>query len=74
MDDELRDALKALGAENNIQPDEFTNQDAIGIWRDSLSGTKRHLARMVDDGLVRVRTAYDPRAKTKLNAYKMVEE
>jgi len=72
MDEEMRDALRALDAENNIQPDEFTNQDAVGIWRDSLSGTKKYLARLVDDGLVTVRTAYDPRSKTKVKAYKKV--
>ena len=72
MDEEMREALKALDAENNIQDDEFTNKDAVGIWRDSLSGTKRHLARLVDDGLVTVRTAYDPRVKTKVKVYKKV--
>ena len=72
MNDEMREALKALDAENNIKDDEFTNQDAVGIWRDSLSGTKRHLARLVEDGLVTVRTAYDPRSKNKVKAYKMV--
>ena len=72
MDDELRDALKALDAENNIKADEFTNQDAVGIWRDSLSGTKKYLARLVADGSVTVRTAYDPRSKNKVKAYKKV--
>ena len=73
MDDEMREALRALDAENNIQPDEFTNQDAVGIWRDSLSGTKRYLERLLDDGLVTVRVAYDPRCKVKVKAYKKVE-
>ena len=72
MDDELRNALKELDVDKNIKPDEFTNQDAVGIWRDSLSGTKKYLARLLDDGLVTVRTAYDPRSKTKVRAYKKV--
>ena len=72
MNDELREALKALDAENNIKDDEFTNQDAVGIWRDSLSGTKKYLARLVAGGAVTVRTAYDPRSKNKVKAYKMV--
>ena len=72
MDDEMRDALKALDAENNIKDDEFTNKDAVGIWRDSLSGTKKYLARLVADGSVTVRTAYDPRSKVKVKAYKKV--
>ena len=73
MNDEMRDELKALDAENNIKPDEFTNKDAVGIWRDSLSGTKRHLARLVADGLVTVRMAYDPRSKVNVKAYRKVE-
>ncbi len=72
MDDEMRDALKELGAENNVQAGEFTVKDVIGLWRPSLTGTKQYLARLVEEGSVTVRTAYDPRVKNKVNAYKKV--
>ena len=72
MDDELRNALKELDSEKNIKPDEFTAKDAIGIWRPSLSGTKKYLHRLLEDGAVTMRTAYDPRAKRPVNAYKKV--
>ena len=72
MDDEMREALKELGAENNIQEDEFTAKDAVGIWRPSYSGTKKHLYRLLNDGSVTVREAYDPSVKRKVRAYKKV--
>ena len=72
MDDELRDALRELDADNNIKPDEFTAKEAIGIWRPSLSGTKKFLRRLMADGAVTMRKAYDPRSKTNVNAYKKV--
>jgi len=72
MDEEMRAALKALDADRSIKADEFTARDAVGIWRPSLSGTKKYLARLVKDGAVTVRKAYDPRTKNRVNAYKKV--
>ena len=72
VNDELRDALRELDADNNIKPDEFTAKEAIGIWRPSLSGTKKFLRRLMADGAVTMRKAYDPRSKTNVNAYKKV--
>jgi len=72
MDEEMRDALKMLGQENNIQDDEFTANDAVGIWRPSLGGTKAYLARLVKEGSVTVRKAYNPETKCRTNAYKKV--
>jgi hypothetical protein len=73
MDDELRDALKELDADKNIKDDEFTAKQAMGIWRPSLSGTKRYIARLVDEGALTVRQAYDPEARVNVNAYRKVE-
>jgi hypothetical protein len=73
MDDELRDALKELDADKNIKDDEFTAKQAMGIWRPSLSGTKRYIARLVDEGALTVRKAYDPEARVNVNAYRKVE-
>ena len=73
MDDELRESLKELDAEKNIKADEFTAKDAIGIWRPSLSSTKKYLYRLLEEGAVTVRKAYDPRAKRSVNAYRKVE-
>jgi len=73
MDDELREALKALDAENNIDRDagEFTCRDAVGIWASSRSGTQKKLQRLLADGKVTVRKVYDGEAKNKVNAYTM---
>ena len=75
MDDELRDALKALDAENNIDRDagEFTCNDAVGIWAESRSGTQKKLQRLLADGKVTVRKVYDSEAKNKVNAYKVAD-
>ena len=73
MDDELRDALKALDADKNIKADEFTAKQAMGIWRPSLSGTKRYIERLVAGGELTVRKAYDPEARVNVNAYRRVE-
>ena len=72
MDDELRNALKELDAENSIQADEFTARDAIGIWRDSRKGTKTYLRGLIQSGSVTMRIAYDPRAQRNVNVYKKV--
>ena len=74
MDDELRDALKALDAENNINREdgEFTIADSVGIWADTKSGTQKKLTKLVAAGKVTVRKAYDPEGKAKVNAYKKV--
>ncbi len=75
VDDELRDALKALDAENNIDREngEFTAQDAVGIWAESRSGTQKKLVRLLADGKVTVRKAYDPECKSQVSAYRRVE-
>ena len=75
MDDELRAALKELDAENNIDREggEFTAQDAVGIWAVSRSGTQKKLVRLLADGKVTVRTAYDPECKKQVSAYRRVE-
>ena len=73
MDDEMREALKALDADKNIQPDEFTAKQAMGIWRPSLSGTKKYIASLVEDGSLTVRKCYDPKAGVNVNAYRKVE-
>jgi len=72
MDDELRDALRALDAENTIDRDagEFTAKDAIGIWGTGKSATLRKCNKLVEDGKLTVRSVYDPEAKMKVNAYK----
>ena len=72
VDDEMREALKALDADTNIQPDEFTAKDAVGIWRNSYKGTKTYLLALTKDGSVTMRTAYDPRAQRRVNVYKKV--
>ena len=73
MDDELRNKLKELDADRSIHQDEFTSRDVVGLWRESHSGTKKYLYRLLADGLVTVRKAYDPRVKTQVNAYRKVE-
>ena len=73
MNEEMRDALKALDADNNIKDDEFTAKDAVGIWRDSFKGTKTYLRRLIKEGSVTVRMAYDPRAQRRVNVYKKVQ-
>ena len=74
MDDELRDALKALDAENNIarEDGEFTIADSVGIWADTRSGTQKKLVKLVAAGKLTVRKAYDPEGKSLVNAYKKV--
>ena len=74
MDDELRDALRELDAENTIDRDdgEFTIVDAVGIWAESRSGTQKKANRLVEEGKLTVRRVYDPECKNKVNAYKKV--
>ena len=74
MNDELRDALKALDAENTIDRDdgEFTASEAVGIWAKTPSGTRKKLRRLYVAGKVTVREVYDPEVKRMVNAYKMV--
>ena len=73
MDDEMRDALKALDADKTIDREggEFTVKEAIGIWRESLGGTKKYVARLVEAGELSVRYVYDPECKMNVNAYKV---
>ena len=73
MNDEMRDALKALDAENNIDREggEFTIADSVGIWAESASGTQKKVAKLVAAGKLTVRKAYDPEGKKKVNAYKL---
>lgn len=75
MDDELRDALKELDADNTIDRDagEFTASEAVGIWAITPSGTRKKLRRLMADGKVTVREVYDPEVKRKVNAYRRVE-
>jgi len=73
MDDEMREALKAIELEKSINEDEFTVKDAVGIWRPTLIGTKKHLYRLHKAGAVTVRTAYDPRVERMVNVYRKVE-
>ena len=72
MNDELRDALKALDVVDEVKADEFTANDAIGLWVPTLQGTTRRLKALVAEGAVTVRKAYDPRIGKQVNAYKMV--
>ena len=74
MDDELRNKLKELDAENTIDRDagEFTASEAVGIWAVSKSGTRKTAARLVKEGKLTVRKAYDPEVKNLVNAYKKV--
>ena len=72
MDDELRDTLKALDTVDEVAADEFTANDAIGLWVPTLQGTTRRLKALVAEGAVTVRKAYDPRIGRQVNAYKMV--
>ena len=55
-----------------MQPDEFTAKDAVGIWRNSYKGTKTYLRRLIKEGSVTMRLAYDPRAQRRVNVYKKV--
>ena len=75
MDDELREALKELDAENSIDREggEFTASEAVGIWAVSRSGTQKKLLRLLADGKVAVRTAYDPKCKKQVSAYRRAE-
>ena len=75
MDDELRNALKELDADNTIDRDagEFTASEAGGIWAETASGTRKKLRRLMADGKVTVREVYDPEVKRKVNAYRRVE-
>ena len=75
MDDELRNALKELDAENTIDRDagEFTASEAIGIWAETIGGTRKKLRRLMADGKVTVREVYDPEVKRKVNAYKRAD-
>ena len=70
--DELRDTLKALDTVDEVKADEFTANDAIGLWVPTLQGTTRRLKALVAEGAVTVRKAYDPRIGRQVNAYKMV--
>ena len=74
MDDEMREALRLLDAENNIDREagEFTISDAVGIWAVSASGTQKKVAKLVAAGKLTVRKAYDPEGKKLVNAYKKV--
>lgn len=72
MDDEMREALKALEVENSIKQDEFTVRDAVGIWCPTYSGTQKRLLGMTRAGLVTARVIYDPRVKRNVRAYKKV--
>ena len=75
MDDELRDALKVLDAENNIDREdgEFTIADSVGIWAETRSGTQKKLVKLVAAGKLTKRKAYDPEVKSLVNAYRRVE-
>ena len=59
MDDELRDALRELDVVDEVKADEFTANDAIGLWVPTLQGTTRRLKALVAEGAVTVRKAYD---------------
>ena len=72
MDDELRDALKELDVVDELTADEFTANDAIGLWVPTLQGTTRRLKVLVAEGAVTVRKAYDPRIGRQVNAYRKV--
>ena len=72
VNEELRDTLKALDAVDEMGADEFTANDAIGLWVPTLQGTTRRLKALVAEGAVTVRKAYDPRIGRQVNAYKMV--
>lgn len=74
VDDELREALKALDAENTIDRDagEFTASEAVGVWGVGKSATLRRCNRLVEAGKLTVREVYDPEVKMKVNAYKKV--
>ena len=75
MDDELRDKLKELDADNTIDRDagEFTASEAVGIWAETIGGTRKKLRRLMAAGKVTVREVYDPEVKRKVNAYKRSE-
>ena len=72
VDDELRDALKALDDTIDRDAGEFTAKDAVGIWGVGRSATLRKCNKLVDDGKLTVRGAYDPEVKMRVNAYKKV--
>ena len=75
MDEEMREALRELDAENNIDREagEFTIADSVGIWAVSASGTQKKVAKLVAAGKLTVRKAYDPEGKKLVNAYRRVE-
>ena len=75
MNEELRNALKELDAENTIDRDagEFTASEAVGIWASTPSGTRKKLRRLMAAGKVTVRKAYDPEVKSLVNAYRRAE-
>ena len=76
MNKDLRDSLKAMAAEDTIDREagEFSNQDAVGIFVSSLSGTKKRLTKLAKEGKLTVRIAYDPKCKNLVNAYKIKED
>ena len=75
VDDELRNKLKELDADNNINREdgEFTIKESVGIWAATQSGTQKKLVRLLADGKVTVREVYDPEVKRKVKAYRRVE-
>ena len=75
MNEELRNALKELDAENTIDRDagEFTASEAVGIWAETIGGTRKKLRRLMAAGKVTAREVYDPEVKRKVNAYRRME-
>jgi len=72
MDEEMREALKALDNITTMQEDEFTARDVVGLWVPTLQATTRRLKALVAEGSVTTRKAYDPRINKQVNAYKKV--
>lgn len=72
VDDELRNKLKELDADNNINREdgEFTIKESVGIWAKTASGTQKKLRRLLAAGKVSVREVYDPEVKRRVIAYK----
>ena len=72
MDDEMREALNDLNTASTMKADEFTTEDAAGLWQMSYNGAQKRLKGLAVEGAVTKRKAYDPRCCRQVSAYKKV--